>query len=115
MVLREDKYYKWDYSEKDDILNVHARNKKVVGSAELGDFTLDFDKNHNIVGVEILHFAEFSEQVGITKDQLQQMQRVEILVNNRNPSIAYAVIKVILPNSEVKFPLPAPIEACASA
>jgi len=83
----KNKAYAWDFSEKSDILNIHKNSKKVDGSAELGDFTIDFDKNGNIVGIEIMNVSEFIRHVRLSTEQLNRMQHAEIMVSKRKPSI----------------------------
>lgn len=65
-------YYNWDYSEYSDILHIRKKDQSTKGSVELGDFTLDFGSNDEIVGVEIEHASEFLgnrgfEQCGIRR------------------------------------------------
>ena len=50
MSFGKNKYLAWDYSVRSDILNIHKTGKKTEGNAELGDFTVDFDKNGKISG-----------------------------------------------------------------
>lgn len=115
-MIGQDKYFKWDYSEKSDILHVHKQKKKVEGSAELGDFTFDFDKNGNVVGVEIINVSQFLQQMDIPKDQLNQIQCAEILIDRRNPAMTLVWVKLRLPNRiERRIPIPAPIVASVAA
>ena len=108
-MIGKDEYYEWDLSEKSDILNIRKHNKKVDGSAELGDFTIDFDKNGSIVGVEIMNISDFIKQIGLSIEQLRGMQHAEIVVNKRNPSMMVVFLKMKLPNVEQIVPLPVPI------
>ncbi len=55
MAINETEEYIWDYSEHSDILNIHKKGVVVSGSSELGDFTVDFDRAGNIVGIEIMN------------------------------------------------------------
>lgn len=115
-MIGQDKYFKWDYSEKSDILHIHRQNKKVEGSAELGDFTMDFDKNGNVIGVEINNVSEFLKQAGVSEEQLKGLKCAEIAVNKRDPKMTIVWIKLILPkNIERRIPIPAPVMATAAA
>ncbi len=99
MSVSKDKYYSWDYSEKSDILNVHKVDKKTAGSAELGDFTVDFDKNGNIVGVEILNASEFFTLLGILKTQLENIKEAEIIMRKRG-EMTLICLKLLLSGEE---------------
>ena len=120
MGIGGDKYFVWDYNEKSDILNIHKRGKKVDGSAEFSDFSVDFDKNRNIVGVEITYASEFLNQIGIQKNQLAEIKSAEITVNKRN-NYALVWVKLSVPVTigtvlseaitEKKLPLPVPVVA----
>jgi uncharacterized protein YuzE len=110
MVVGSGKHFTWDYSEGSDILNIRKAHKKTEGGAELGDFTVDFDKNGNVVGIEIMNASEFFGQVGITKEQLEHLKEAELTVTQRDKRYMIIWVKVILPqNIERKIPVPAPI------
>ncbi len=99
-----------DYSAKSDILNIHKKGKLVKGSAELGDFTIDFDSNDNIVGVEIMNASSFLKDLEITKNQLENLKDAGFLINQRDPNYTYVYIFLILPNEiEKRIVIPAPI------
>lgn len=103
-------FYYWDYGISSDILNIHKINKKTKGSAELGDFSIDFDKNDNVVGVEILHASEFLKESGINKEQLKNIKGAKILVDTRNPTYLLIYIGLVLSEGiERKIPIPAPV------
>ena len=109
MAVGKDKYFSWDYSEKSDILNVHKANKKTTGSAELGDFTVDFDKNGNVVGIEIMNASKFFKLVSIDKEQLENIKEAEIILQKRGEYMLVC-IKLVLPkNIERVIPLPATV------
>lgn len=100
----------WDYS-RSDILNIHKADKKVAGSSELGDFTVDFDKEGNIIGVEITNASEFLSQVGISPEQLDSLHGAELILNQKDHNVTFILIKLRLPTGEQTIPLPAPITA----
>ena len=108
MVMGKDKSYTWDYSEKSDILNVRKLGEKTAGSAELGDFSLDFDQNGNVVGLEIMNASEFFLDVGITC--LSEIKTAELLIKPRGNILTVAV-KLVLPGIERVVPIPAPVVA----
>lgn len=99
----------WDYSEKSDILNIHRAGKKTFGSDELGDFTIDFDKDGNVIGIEVMNASEFFTQIGISKDQLVHIKSAEISVQKKG-SHNLIWLNLLLPNNVQKsVPLPTPI------
>ncbi|MBI2136995.1 DUF2283 domain-containing protein [Candidatus Woesearchaeota archaeon] len=110
------KGFVWDYSKKSDILNIHKAGRKVDGSAEFEDFTIDFDGEGQVAGIEIAYASEFLSDAGIQKEQLAKIKEAEIAVNKRN-NYAVIWIKLSLPNLsepgeaivEKKVTLPVPI------
>ena len=102
--------FAWDYS-RSDILNIHKTGKAVAGSAELGDFTVDFDKEGNIIGVEVTNASEFLSQVGISPEQLNSLQGAELILNQKDHNVTFILIKLKLAAGEQTIPLPAPIAA----
>lgn len=101
----------WDYSEKSDILNIRKTGKKSVGGSELGDFTVDFDKDGSVIGIEIMNASEFFVQIEISKEQLINIKSAEIITQKRN-SYTLIWLNLLLPNNVQKtVPLPTPIMA----
>ncbi len=112
MAIGETAEFMWDYSESADIFNVHKKGQKVAGSAELGDFTVDFDVAGHIMGLEIMNVSDFLRESDITPKQLSEIKSVEIIVRQRKSELFYIWIKFILPgNIERRIPIPAPIMA----
>ena len=103
--------FNWDYSEKSDILNVHTIGKKTAGSAELGDFTIDFDKLGSIVGVEIMNASDFLGKAGITKAQLVDLQNAELSVTQKGGQFLIVWVMLKCANVEHIVPLPTPVVA----
>lgn len=102
----------WDYSTYSDILNIHKKDKSTKGSAELGDFSIDFDDKGNIVGVEIMHASEFLKNFNIAKKQLENIKAAKILINKRNPQVTLVWLGLTLAgNIERQIPVMAPVIA----
>ena len=115
MSIGKDQYFSWDYSEKSDILNIHKTGKQTAGSAELGDFTVDFDKNGNIVGVEVMNALDFFLQVGISGDDLAKIHAAELIIKQK-AQYSMILVKLVLPqNVERVVPIPTPVVAEAAA
>lgn len=109
MGVGKDKQFTWDYSEKSDILNIHKTGKKTEGSAELGDFTVDFDNEGNVVGIEILNASEFFDQSGISKEQLQHLKAAQLAIVQKKSYMLVWAILILPENVEKKVLLPTPI------
>jgi len=89
MVIGQTGSYRWDYSERSDILNVHRIGALNAGSAESEDFTLDFDDAGHLIGVEILNARAFLHAHGIT-DTLTDIESLELIVREaRGQAIPY--------------------------
>ncbi|MBI4146352.1 DUF2283 domain-containing protein [Candidatus Woesearchaeota archaeon] len=109
MVVGKNKLFTWDYSEKSDILNIHKAGKKTEGSSELGDFTVDFDKEGNVVGIEIINASEFFDQSGISKEQLEHLKTAQLMVVQKKTYMLVWAVLVLPENIERKVLLPTPI------
>ena len=72
MAFGKQQNFVWDYSKTSDILNIHRAGRKVEGSAELEDFTVDFDKDGNVVGIEIMYASEFSAMQEFKRSSCQK-------------------------------------------
>lgn len=115
MVSGQTNDFQWDYSEQSDILNIHKTGKKVAGGTELGDFTVDFDNEGNVVGLEIMNVSDFLKEVGIESTQLRQLGGAELQVTSK-VNLHYLWIKLILPGQVEKvIPIPAPVLAEVAA
>lgn len=109
MIKQKTKQFTWDYSEKCDILNIRKMDKKSKGNAELGDFTIDFDDGGTVIGIEIMNASEFLGQVGITKEELANLNDVELTITQKNKNMFVWVTFKLPHNVEKCIPLPAPI------
>ena len=115
MTAGNNKHFSRDYSEHSDILNIHKIGKLTAGSAELGDFTVDFDNDGNVIGVEIMNASEFLSQLGIPQQALENMGDAEIIINKRGNYIII-MVKLMLPkNVEHIFTIPEQVVAEAVA
>ena len=102
--------YTWDYSTYADILEIHKKNTQTKGSTEIGDFTIDFDNNNELVGIAIEHASEFFKQLDITKTLLKEIQNAKILTDTRNPQCTLLFLALTFPNNiKKKISLPMPI------
>lgn len=101
--------YSWEYCEESDILSIRRKNRNIDGSAELGDFIVDFDADSDVIGVEILFASEFLGELGI--HGLDGIKKAELALIRKN-NIIYINAKLLLPDNVQKvIPIPAPVAA----
>ncbi|MEK6960734.1 MAG: DUF2283 domain-containing protein [Nanoarchaeota archaeon] len=101
--------FSWDYSERSDILNIHKEGFVTDGSAELDDFTIDFSKTGEVVGVEIMNASEFLEPAGVTRGQLAKIEAGEVKVDRRKECDIVWVKLSFSDGNERMIPIPAPV------
>ena len=98
--------YYYNYSEYSDILNIHKKNVLTKGSAELGDFTVDFGNDNDIVGIEIEHASEFLNNLDISKEFLKNLEGAKMIIDKRNNNCQIVFIVLKTHNDIKKIPLP---------
>lgn len=101
--------FQWDYSVYSDILHIHKKGFHTRGSVELGDFTLDFGDNDEVVGLEIEHASEFFGNLDIDKGILDKIQNAQFIVDMRNPRFQVIFLSLEFPGFVKKIPMPLPI------
>ncbi len=110
MAVGKTNQFVWDYSDHSDIFNIHQENKQVQGSEELGDFTIDFDAEGNVVGLEIMNVTNFLQEAQISREQVLSLRDAELLVRQGKGGITYIWIKLVFPHEiERVIPVPAPV------
>ena len=77
--------FEYSYDEENDDLFMYLPNKKSIGAVELGDFIFDFDKEENLVSMEILNASKIlskllSKVISLTAIKGYKMQ----VINFRN-------------------------------
>lgn len=98
--------FTYDYSQYSDILHIHRKNNSVMGSVEIGDFTIDFGKGNKVVGLEIEHASEFFANLDIDKDSLNKIQDVKIIVDKRNLQSQLIFLAIKFPENIKKISVP---------
>ena len=76
-----------DYDKENDILFIHNKDIKTKGSVEVmgGEIILDFSKDKQIVGLEIMSASELLKNFDITKNMLSEALAADIkVVQHRN-------------------------------
>lgn len=110
MVIGKTNKFVWDYSERSDILNIHQENRPIQGGEELGDFTIDFDAEGNVVGLEIMNVTDFLQEAQISPEQLSSLCGAELLIKQGKGGLTYIWIKLVFPQEiERVIPVPAPV------
>ncbi len=110
MTMGETKEFTWDYSEYSDIFNIHKKGVQVKGSAELGDFSVDFDVQGNIVGLEIMNVVDFLQESHVTLQDLQELTSVELVVKQGRAEVTYIWVKLMIgEHKEYVLSVPAPV------
>jgi|SRR3989344_4065173 len=52
------KDFKFSYDEENDDLFIYLEGKKSAGAVEVGEFVIDFDKDENLVAIQVLNASE---------------------------------------------------------
>ncbi len=114
------KKYNFSYDAENDDLLLFRPDKKSKGGIEFGNLIIDFDKNQNVVGLQILDAVDFLSQAtpmdrrevkGILKEltecwidsrELKNMMLIKFLLYSKRRKEAEIAIPV--PDIRVKSP-----------
>jgi uncharacterized protein YuzE len=108
--------FKIDYDQESDDLFLFNKEKS-KGSVEMGDLIIDFNRDGDVVGLEILNAIQFlkdsvneSVQQHITKDFLADLEGCDVEITKKNN---FLFIKIILrkQNTEISCPINTPMIA----
>ena len=86
-----------------------STSENTKGSVELGDFTLDFSHDGEVVGVEIEHASEFFINIDIDKKSLISLKSAEFIIDSKNPQVQVIYLKLEFPKAIRKIPIPMPV------
>ncbi len=107
--------FNFDYDAGNDDLFVYLEGKKSSGAVELGNFVLDFDKEGDLVAMQIMNasevFAKILSKI-IEIDKLKQIQ-VEIINFRNMDAIKFKIItekqqetaNILIPHIKEKSPV----------
>jgi len=92
-----------DYDKENDILFVHRKDIKTKGSVEVmgGDIVIDFSKNKEVVGIEIMNASQLLKNFDITKGMLSQAIAGDIRVSQQR-NILFLTIVLKMPKNVEK-------------
>lgn len=87
---------KFSYDKLNDLLYIYNENTSVFSNVMIGEFHLEFNKDKEVVGVEILKASDILEEYSISKKILENIENVEIKVVVRNNSLlVFLVIRAL--------------------
>jgi uncharacterized protein YuzE len=109
-----------DYDEVNDLLYIYKKNTKVYSNVMIGDFNLEFTKNGELAGIEILNASGILEEFKIHKKILENIRKVDLKVVARGSSLLiFMIIYSDKTKSEATITMnnlePAIMEAIAAA
>jgi len=77
--------FNFSYDKESDDLFTYLEGKKSAGAVELGNIVLDFDKDYNLIAMQILNVSEFLSKILSKMINLSQIKEIKIdIVNFRN-------------------------------
>ncbi len=103
--------YEFDYDKSNDILAIHKNGPAHV-SARIGEIILDFNRDKQIIGVEIFNPDKL---LGITKKALSNLSDAKIMTRERGNCVyVYLVLKIKSEDKARIMPLPLGLEQPSS-
>jgi len=77
--------FKFSYDEENDDLFIYLEGKKSEGAVELGNFVFDFDKNENLVAIQIFEASKVLSKIMSKILELAKIKKIRVeVVNFRN-------------------------------
>lgn len=93
------------YHKKDDIAVFECRDyDNYQRSIDIANFIVDLDEEGNFLGLEVLGA---SEQLPLTKDEIEEVEDIEFMVKSSEESM---VVSVVMVNGGEKTSLNIPFE-----
>ena len=85
----------FDYDSANDILYAYKDRTSAFTTVELGDFHLELAKDRSIVGVEVTDASDVLGEYGISRSDLERIERVALRVGRqKNLLLVFLEIKV---------------------
>ncbi len=85
---------KFSYDKLNDLLYVYKENSSVYSNVMIGEFHLEFNKDWEVVGIEVLKASEILGEYGIPKKILENIQKVNLkVVSSNNSLIVFLIIQ----------------------
>ena len=95
-----------DYDRENDDLFLSKGKGNYEGSVEIGDFIIDFSRNDEIVGIEIMNA---SKNLNISKSLLSGIKSAHMNVSQRNQAMIINALLVLKNKKEIRTAIPIPI------
>jgi len=77
--------FNFDYDSENDDLFIYLKGKKSAGAVELGNIILDFDKEYNLVAMQIINVSEFFSKILSRMIKLSNIKEIKLdIINFRN-------------------------------
>ncbi|HLD15294.1 MAG TPA: DUF2283 domain-containing protein [Candidatus Nanoarchaeia archaeon] len=95
---------KFNYDGLNDLLYVYKQNSEVYSTVMVGEFHLEFSRDGEVVGVEILKASDLLKEYDVSKSLLNNLDGIKIRVVVRSDSlIVFLVIGAM--NKERSIPI----------
>lgn len=96
---------KFNYDNLNDLLYIYKENSSVYANVVIGDFHVEFSKEGQVVGMEILNASDLLEEYDVSKDMLENIKKVEIKIVNRDNSLLIFLMIASLTDVEKAVPI----------
>lgn len=96
---------KFNYDNLNDLLYVYKENSSVYVNVVIGDFHVEFSKEWQVVGMEILNASDLLEEYDVSKDMLENIKKIEIKTVNRDNSLLIFLMIASLADVEKAVPI----------
>ena len=107
--------FNFDYDSENDDLFIYLEGKKSSGAVELGNIILDFDKDYNLVSMQILNVTDFFSKILSKMVKLSNIKEIKMeIVNFRNmDAIKFIILddkteetaNILIPHIKEKSPV----------
>ena len=89
-----------DYDELNDLLYVYKKKANVYSNVMIGDFHLEFTRDGELAGIEILNASGILEEFKIHKKILENITKVDLKVVARGSSLL--IFMIVYSGSQTK-------------
>ena len=96
---------KFNYDNLNDLLYVYKENSSVYANVVIGDFHVEFSKEWQVVGMEILNASDLLGEYDVSKDMLENIKKIEIKIVNRDNSLLIFLMIASLADVERAVPI----------
>lgn len=101
------KKFKFSYDKENDDLFIYLPKSKSAGAVELGNFIFDFDKDGNLVAIQIIEASKVLSKLVSEIKELTKIKSIKAdIVNFRN--MAFVRVKISTNNFEEKVTISIP-------